>query len=87
MTFSPKLGLPVSIKNPELKQFSAALHEILRQYTTGINTPPTVQTFVGVPATHAATGTPGQWSADANFLYVCYATNSWARIAWTSTTF
>jgi hypothetical protein len=32
------------------------------------------------PASSAANGIPGQVSFDANFLYVCVATNSWRRI-------
>ena len=32
------------------------------------------------PATSAAAGTVGQMSWDANFLYVCTATNTWKRI-------
>ena len=37
------------------------------------------------PAHNNSTGTAGQIKYDANYLYVCKATNSWARIAWTST--
>jgi len=37
--------------------------------------------FVAVPASATAAGTPGEWSADANYLYICYASNSWKRVA------
>lgn len=34
-----------------------------------------------VPVSATATGTVGTWSADANFIYVCYATNLWKAVA------
>lgn len=34
-----------------------------------------------VPATATSTGTVGQWASDANFFYVCHATNTWRRVA------
>lgn len=36
----------------------------------------------GLPAPTSSTGagTPGQYAYDANFLYLCIATNSWKRI-------
>lgn len=37
--------------------------------------------FSDIPATSTSTGTAGQFAADANYLYVCYAANSWFRIA------
>jgi len=33
------------------------------------------------PATSASAGSPGQIAFDANFLYICTATNTWKRIA------
>jgi len=36
---------------------------------------------VAVPATATSTGVPGQWAADANYHYVCTATNTWKRTA------
>jgi hypothetical protein len=36
------------------------------------------------PSNSGSTGTAGWVAYDANFLYYCYATNSWARIAWDS---
>lgn len=38
-------------------------------------------TFRAVPATATSTGTPGDWAADANFAYFCYAANTWRRVA------
>ena len=37
--------------------------------------------FIGVPTSATATGYKGDFSADANYMYVCYATNQWIRIA------
>ena len=36
---------------------------------------------VAVPASASATGVPGQWAADANYIYACTATNTWVRCA------
>lgn len=36
---------------------------------------------VAVPANSAITCTAGAWAADASFLYVCYANDSWRRVA------
>lgn len=35
----------------------------------------------GTPASAAATGTTGQFCWDANYLYICTATNTWKRVA------
>ncbi|KWX71621.1 hypothetical protein AMQ84_27250 [Paenibacillus riograndensis] len=40
--------------------------------------------FVSVPASATATGKSGDWSADASYVYVCYATNLWRRVATSS---
>jgi len=37
--------------------------------------------FVSPPSTPTSTCTAGTWSADANYHYDCYATNSWNRVA------
>jgi hypothetical protein len=37
-----------------------------------------------VPTTSTTTGTPGQYSYDANYFYVCVATNVWKRTALTT---
>ncbi|MEK5181728.1 right-handed parallel beta-helix repeat-containing protein [Paenibacillus odorifer] len=37
--------------------------------------------YVTVPASASATGSVGDWAADASYLYVCYATNTWRRVA------
>lgn len=36
--------------------------------------------WVAVPASATAPGTPGNIAADASFLYVCIATNTWVRV-------
>lgn len=36
---------------------------------------------VPVPASATAAGLPGMWAADASYLYVCTATNTWKRAA------
>jgi hypothetical protein len=44
--------------------------------------------FVSVPAAPSSTCTAGTYSADLNYFYACYATNSWKRTAittWTET--
>jgi hypothetical protein len=40
-----------------------------------------VTTSVAVPSTATSTGTPGQIAADASWVYVCTATNTWKRAA------
>ena len=43
--------------------------------------------WVSVPASPTATGTPGQAAQDASRVYFCYATNAWLRVArdpWTA---
>ena len=37
--------------------------------------------YTSAPAYSNSTGTAGQYAADANYAYICYATNSWIRIA------
>lgn len=37
--------------------------------------------WVSVPASAAASGTAGQTAYDADYFYVCTATNTWARFA------
>lgn len=37
--------------------------------------------LVGVPASASATGTAGQWAQDADYIYVCTATDTWKRVA------
>ena len=43
------------------------------------NTSGLVSQRVAVPASAAAAGTAGQWAADASWIYVCTATNTWVR--------
>src|SRR4029077_2601867 len=42
---------------------------------------------VAAPASSTSTGAASTWAYDSGFLYICYATNQWARIAYTSTSF
>ena len=35
--------------------------------------------FVSVPATATSSCNPGQFSADASYIYVCYGTSTWRR--------
>lgn len=39
-----------------------------------------VLAWVAAPATSSATGTAGQIAYDADYFYVCVATNSWKRV-------
>lgn len=41
----------------------------------------TLGTFVSVPGSPTASGKAGMYSADANYLYVCYGNGTWIRIA------
>lgn len=36
--------------------------------------------YTAVPATGTSTGTAGQYAANATYLYICVATNSWRRV-------
>lgn len=36
---------------------------------------------VAVPASATASGSPGQWAIDSNYVYYCTATNTWVRSA------
>ena len=38
-----------------------------------------------VPATSSSRGTVGQLAWDATYWYICTATNTWKRVAWTGT--
>ena len=40
-----------------------------------------VGTFVAVPASATAAGQAGQLASDANYIYVCTATDTWKRVA------
>ena len=45
-------------------------------------TTPTLDTIdVAVPANATSAGTAGQIAFDANYIYVCTATNTWKRVA------
>lgn len=38
-----------------------------------------VSRYVAAPVTGSSSGVVGDWSADANYAYFCYATNTWVR--------
>jgi hypothetical protein len=40
-----------------------------------------VGTFVAAPASATATGKAGHLATDANYIYVCTATDTWKRVA------
>lgn len=40
-----------------------------------------LQQFVSAPATATSPGTAGDFAADADYLYICTATNTWKRVA------
>jgi hypothetical protein len=40
--------------------------------------------YVPVPASATSPGVAGDWAADANYLYICIANNTWKRVAITS---
>ena len=55
---------------------------------TGTNKQPDTQTaywklygkrFVAAPTTASSTGTAGDWAVDADYIYVCTATDTWKR--------
>jgi hypothetical protein len=41
----------------------------------------TLGTFVSAPASSTSPGNPGDFSADANYIYHCVSTNVWVRAA------
>lgn len=45
---------------------------------------PNVSRYVTKPTAGNSAGTIGDWSADANYIYACYATNTWVRCAKTA---
>ena len=53
-------------------------------YTDLLDLPPTAPTLVAPPVSSTATGTTGQISWDANYIYVCVNTNTWKRVALTT---
>ena len=46
--------------------------------------PPTAPALVAPPVSSTATGTVGQISWDANYIYICVNTNTWKRVALTT---
>ena len=45
---------------------------------------PAILTFVTVPTSPTSTGTKGQVAEDASYFYICIATNTWKRIAYST---
>lgn len=48
-------------------------------YSDLLGTPPTAPELVSPPMSATSTGTTGQISFDANYIYVCVNTNTWLR--------
>lgn len=42
---------------------------------------PLVELFVDVPTAATSIGVPGQVAQDADYIYVCTATDTWKRVA------
>lgn len=40
-----------------------------------------IHSFVSVPASPTASGSPGQWAWDGTYVYICVAANTWVRFA------
>lgn len=94
LTFDSKLALKLNAtyQKPTFMGTSALwkdANEMLRFYP-GNNGWPASDTVassyplgmkVGVPASAAATGTPGHWAADTSYVYICVATDTWMRAA------
>jgi hypothetical protein len=51
---------------------------------TGVHTTGSFQVNLATPASSSAPCTAGQIGADANYIYVCVATNKWKRSALSS---
>lgn len=65
-----------TIAATNLKNASAGSNNIV------LNTDGTIRLPVTkTPASATASGTAGDWAYDANFIYVCTATNTWKRVA------
>jgi hypothetical protein len=55
--------------------------EVLKTTSTGITVTGISVTAPSVPASATATGTAGDIAWDADYIYVCTATNTWKRVA------
>lgn len=57
------------------------------QGPSGTSASDNIHTFrTTIPSLPTSTGIKGEWAVDSTYLYICYATNSWRRIALTSWT-
>lgn len=66
---------PASISSDDYQYYCDTLTSVLRFRP---------QYFVPVPASGSAPGNLGQYSADANYIYFCYAQDTWVRCAITA---
>ena len=71
-----QLKSPPNTRQPELDSY------LLNLYHQLINFP-----SIEVPSTSTSPGIKGTVSYDTNYIYLCTTTNTWARIAYTDTTF
>jgi len=85
-------ALPQGIGGPDAQALVVALNDRLRRISQALGSTGTAVVAQAVPSPLAVatahtpasatdTGTTGQIAWDANFLYVCVATNTWKRIA------
>ena len=55
-------------------------NQVVKAINSGLN-------IVPAPAHHNSQGNINDVAFDTGYFYICYAVNSWARIAYTSTSF
>lgn len=72
---TPPISKAVDKSDPRLSFPHVKFHQSVEQ---ALNSSAQVQG--NVPASSTATGEAGTFAADANFLYYCYAKDSWRRI-------
>ena len=72
---------------PASGQFLAALQSITQSVNseaaalTALVSATATRNWVAAPAHNTSAGVAGQIAYDSGFFYVCFATNSWGRIA------
>ena len=69
---------PINLPGNPSTNLQAATKQYVDNAISGVTAS---QGFVSPPSTPTSTCKPGTWSADANYHYDCYATNSWNRVA------
>jgi len=78
----------IGITNNTTRAPTATSYELYPETVWKVNTNGTetyMGHFVTAPVSSNGTCTQGQFSADVNYIYVCYLTNTWARsatVAW-----